>query len=64
VEEETLRHWEQDSDDRCPVCYVPPGAWHLAGECVYSGLWKGPEALPDVAARGEDLPGGASPGGV
>jgi hypothetical protein len=52
MEEETLRHWEQDSDDRCPVCFVPPGAGHLTGECIYSGLWNGPVALPDVVARG------------
>jgi hypothetical protein len=68
VEEEPLRHWELDADDRCPVCFVPPGARHLPGECIYSGPWSGSEdlpdearpdvAAPDVAKRGDALADG------
>jgi hypothetical protein len=64
VEEETMRNWERDPDDRCPVCFVPPGVWHLPGECIYSGLWRGPKALPDVAARGDSPSDEGSPGGT
>jgi hypothetical protein len=50
VDEETVRQWPPDpGEDRCPVCLVPPGAWHLADECIYSGLWHGPVKPPDVA---------------
>jgi hypothetical protein len=59
VTDEPLRHWERDTDDRCPVCFVPPGAWHLAGECIYTGLWKGPEDLPGDAGA-HDASGGGS----
>ena len=54
--EDALRNWGRDTDDRCPVCYVPPGAWHLPGECIHSGPWKGPKnrkKLPDATAPNE-----------
>jgi hypothetical protein len=65
MEEEALRHWEQDSDDRCPACFVPPGVWHLKGECIYSGLWNGPRALPGGASPNDAVPDGTDdvPGG-
>jgi hypothetical protein len=60
--EEEVRSWPQDTDDRCPVCFIPPSAWHLAGECIYSGQWNGPGTLPDPAAPGGTPAPGGSPG--
>lgn len=65
-ETEALRNWGRDPDDRCPVCYVPPGAWHLPGECIHSGMWKGPKKprrFPDGAAPADVLPNDVPPDG-
>jgi hypothetical protein len=62
-ETDALRNWGRDPDDRCPVCYVPPGTWHLPGECIHSGMWKGPKKprkLPDSTVPG-DVPSDRNP---
>jgi hypothetical protein len=41
------RDWGAFREDRCPVCFVPPGAPHIEEDCVYSGVWEGPG--PDAA---------------
>lgn len=55
---EATRGWDWDDDDRCPVCFVPPGAHHT--ECLYTGAWFGPGAdgPPVTAAPPAPAPDG------
>jgi hypothetical protein len=56
MDEDETRDWGLERTDRCPVCFVPPGAPHIEDECVYTGLWNGPEPHTSPEPAGDSSP--------